>query len=76
MLIYVSAYLLIGLIFSSFLYIKDQVKLEDHKIETNFMFYWIFWAVLLLFNILEYLSDFYFDFLDRLSEKIKDTLHK
>ena len=76
MLIYVSAYLLIGLIFSSFLYIKDQIKLEDHKIETNFMFYWIFWAVLLLFNILEYLSDFYFDFLDRLSEKIKDTLHK
>lgn len=76
MFIYVSAYLLIGLIFSSFLYIKDQITLEDHKIETNFMFYWIFWVILLLFNVLEYLSDLYFDFLDRLSEKIKDTLHK
>lgn len=75
-LFYVCGYLFIGFILTSFLYIKDRITLEDHKIETNFLFYWIFWVLLLLFYLLENASNYYFSFLDSLSQKLKNHLDK
>lgn len=68
----IFSYFTIGLIFSSFLYVRSRIKYTEDYMDGLFFYYWIFWSIALIVFIVESIKNNYFIFLDKVAEALKE----